>query len=157
MPKNWTADSALVDSVAENLCEAVVLLPKQLLQIDALMRRFEMPFSHIQILVMLASGDKSISDISTTLGIAKPNITPLLDRLCSRKLVSRVRSSEDKRIVNVHLTPAGEAMLNKLRAAVVEQVTAWDDRFNRSEVKQLNNALAFLLQIAQPKTTEPRS
>ncbi|MCH5287528.1 MAG: winged helix-turn-helix transcriptional regulator [Christensenellaceae bacterium] len=148
MPKSWTTDSALVDSVAKNLCEAVVLLPKQLLHVDELTRSFGMPFSHIQILVMLASGDITIGDISTTLGIAKPNITPLLDSLSERGLVERVRGTGDKRIVNVHLTEAGQEMLSKLQAAIAEQVTGWEKRCNRSDIKQINNALAFLVQIA---------
>ena len=148
MPKNWTADSALVDSVAQNLCEAVVLLPKQLLRVDELTRKFGMPFSHIQILVMLTSGDITIGDISTTLGIAKPNITPLLDSLSERGLVERVRGTGDKRIVNVHLTEDGQKVLADLRASVAEQVTGWEKWCNRSDMKQINNALAFLVQIA---------
>ena len=148
MPKNWTTDSALVDSVAQNLCEAVVLLPKQLLRVDELTRKFGMPFSHIQILVMLTSGDITIGDISTTLGIAKPNITPLLDSLSERGLVERVRGTGDKRIVNVHLTEKGHQVLDELRASVAEQVTDWEKWCNRSDMKQINNALAFLVQIA---------
>lgn len=148
MPKSWTTDSALVESVAKNLCEAVVLLPKQLLHVDELTRRFGMPFSHIQILVMLSSGDITIGDISKTLGIAKPNITPLLDKLSERGLVKRVRGVGDKRVVNVHLTEAGRKVLNDLQSAVAEQVAGWEERCNRSDVKQLNNALAFLVQVA---------
>lgn len=148
MPKSWTADSALVDSVAQNLCEAVVLLPKQLLRVEELTRKFKMPFSHIQILVMLRSGDITIGDISTTLGIAKPNITPLLDSLSERGLVERVRGTGDKRIVHVHLTEEGQKVLDGLRESVAEQVTDWETWCNRSDMKQINNALAFLVQIA---------
>lgn len=148
MPKSWTTDSALVDSVAQNLCEAVVLLPKQLLHVDELTRKFQMPFSHIQILVMLMSGDITIGDISTTLGIAKPNITPLLDSLSERGLVERVRGTGDKRIVNVHLTENGRKVLDDLRASIADQVMDWEKWCNRSDMKQINNALAFLVQIA---------
>ena len=151
MPKSWTTDSALVDSIAQNLCEAVVLLPKQLLHVDELTRGFGMPFSHVQILVMLSKGDITIGDISTTLGIAKPNITPLLDSLSERGLVQRIRGAGDKRIVNVHLTEDGEKILEQMRAAVASQVAGWEEDCNRSEIKQMNNALAFLLQIAERK------
>lgn len=148
MPKSWTADSTLVDSVARNLCEAVVLLPKQLLHVDELTHQFGMPFSHIQILVMLSSGDITIGDISSTLGIAKPNITPLLDALSERGLVERVRGTGDKRIVNVHLTDEGHRMLDQIHQAIAEQVAGWENSCNRSEIKQLNHALAFMVQIA---------
>lgn len=148
MPKGWTTDSALVDSVAKNLSEAVVLLPKQLLHVDELTRNFGMPFSHIQILVMLSSGDITIGDISTTLGIAKPNITPLLDSLSERGLVERIRGTGDKRIVNVHLTDEGRRKLDELQDAIAQQVMGWEDWCNRSDIKQLNHALAFLVQVA---------
>lgn len=148
MPKSWTTDSALVDSVAKNLSEAVVLLPKQLLHVDELTRKFGMPFSHIQILVMLSSGDITIGDISSTLGIAKPNITPLLDSLSERGLVERVRGTGDKRIVNVHLTESGHKVFEELQGAIAEQVIGWEKCCNRSDIKQINNALAFLVQIA---------
>lgn len=148
MPKSWTTDSALVDSVAQNLCEAVVLLPKKLLHVDELTREFEMPFSHIQILIMLSSEDVTIGEISRTLGIAKPNITPLLDSLSARGLVERVRGMGDKRIVNVHLTEAGAELLRKMRRTIGGQVSDWDRFCNRSDIKQLNHALAYLVRLA---------
>lgn len=148
MPKSWTTDSTLVDSVAKNLCEAVVLLPKQLLHVDELTHAFGMPFSHIQILVMLSSGDITIGDISSTLGIAKPNITPLLDALTERGFIERIRGAGDKRIVNVHLTDEGYKMLGQIRQSIAAQVIGWAGSCNRSEIKQLNHALAFLVQIA---------
>lgn len=148
MPKSWTTDSTLVDSIAKNLCEAVVLLPKQLLHVDELTRKFGMPFSHIQILVMLSSGDITIGDISSTLGIAKPNITPLLDALTERGLVERIRGAGDKRIVNVHLTDEGHKMIEQIHQSIATQVVGWESCCNRSDVKQLNHALAFLIQIA---------
>ena len=148
MPKSWTTDSTLVDSIAKNLCEAVVLLPKQLLHVDELTHKFGMPFSHIQILVMLSSGDITIGDISSTLGIAKPNITPLLDALTERGLVERIRGAGDKRIVNVHLTDEGHKMIEQIHQSIATQVVGWESSCNRSDVKQLNHALAFLIQIA---------
>ena len=148
MPKSWTTDSTLVDSVSKNLCEAVVLLPKQLLHVDELTRSFGMPFSHIQILVMLSSGDITIGDISSTLGIAKPNITPLLDALTERGLVERIRGTGDKRIINVHLTDEGHKMIQQIHQAIATQVVGWEGCCNRSDVKQINHALAFLIQIA---------
>lgn len=149
MPKSWTSDSALLESVAQNLCEAVVLLPKQLLRVDAVTREIGIPFSHVQILVMLQKGDVTIGDIAKTLGIAKPNITPLLDSLVTKGYVERVRGSGDKRIVSVRMTAKGQEKLDELHNAIGKQIADWDNYCNRSDVKQLNNALAYLIQIAE--------
>lgn len=149
MARNWTGDTALVDSITGNLFEALPMLPKRLVRVDQITREFEMPFSHVQILVMLSGGSMTIGEISSSLGIAKPNITPLLDNLRERGLLERVRSNTDRRIVNVSLLPAGEEMAQRIRANIAGQVKEWAELFNQSEAKRLNNALACLIEAAQ--------
>lgn len=148
MPKKWNEDSALVDSVADNLFEALPLFPKRLMHIDALVRQHQMPFSHIQILIMLAGEDMTIGQISDRLGIAKPNITPLVDALRDNGLVERIRSEKDRRIVHVHLLPEGEEKLCAIRADIAAQVKGWKGGLSRSEVKELSSALASMNRIA---------
>ena len=116
MARNWTMDEALVQAISQNIYEALPLLPKRFIRVDSLTKELGMPFSHIQILCMLAKGEMSIGKISVNLGIAKPNITPLLDVLHDRGLVERCRSEKDRRIVNVRLLPAGEEMARSLQA-----------------------------------------
>ncbi|MBQ7845180.1 MAG: MarR family transcriptional regulator [Clostridia bacterium] len=118
------------------------------MHIDALVRQHQMPFSHIQILVMLGGEDMSIGQISDRLGIAKPNITPLVDALRDNGLVERIRSEKDRRIVNVHLLPEGEEKLRAIREDIAAQVKEWKGGLSRSEVKELNSALASMNRIA---------
>lgn len=148
MPKKWMDDAALISGVAGNLFEALPIFPKRMIRVDELVRAHKMPFSHIQILIMLTSGDLSIGQISDRLGIAKPNITPLIDVLRSEGLVERIRSEQDRRIVNVHLLPAGEERMAAIRADIAQQVRQWKGSFSRSEVKELSNALASIIRIA---------
>lgn len=148
MPKHWTDDDALVSAISGNLYVALPLLPKRLVRVEAITREFSMPFSHIQILCMLSDRDMTISEISTSLGIAKPNITPLLDVLHERGLLERTRGEKDRRIVHVRLLPAGRELANKLRHAITAQVLEWPSSFSVSDIKRLNNALAYLIEIA---------
>ena len=60
MAKNWTADQALVSAISQNLYDALPLLPKRLVRVEAITREFGMPFSHIQILCMLTDREMSI-------------------------------------------------------------------------------------------------
>ena len=64
MAKKWTEDSALLEAITGNLFEALPLLPKRLVRVDAITREFDMPFSHIQIMCMLQGGSMSIGEIS---------------------------------------------------------------------------------------------
>ncbi len=145
MAKSWTEDDMLVQSITTNLFEALPLLPKRLVKLELITRRFDMPFSHIQILCMLSGGSMTIGEISRSLGIAKPNITPLLDALAERALLERVRSSKDRRIVNVVLLPAGVQMAAEIREAIAEQVVEWPEPIGVNDAKRLNNSLACLI------------
>lgn len=145
MAKSWTSESALIDAITGNLFDALPLLPKRLVRVDAITRKFEMPFSHVQILCMLSGGSMTIGQISRALGIAKPNITPLLDSLKERGLLDRVRSDRDRRIVNVELLPAGVEMAQNIRQSIAEQVAQWPESIGTSDAKRLNNALATLI------------
>lgn len=149
MAKKWTEDNALLESITGNLFEALPLLPKRLVRVDAITREFDMPFSHIQIICMLQGGSMSIGEISKNLGIAKPNITPLLDNLHERGLVERVRSVKDRRVVNVALLPEGEEVAQKLRETIAGQIMAWPECISPAEAKRLNNALACLIDMGR--------
>lgn len=147
MAKRWTDDQALVEAISSNLYEALPLLPKRLVRVDAITREYGMPFSHIQILCMLSGGEMTIGEISSNLGIAKPNITPLLDALNERGILERCRSEKDRRIVNVRLLPEGQALAERLRESIGMQVLEWPKGFSHSDMKRLNNALAYLIEI----------
>ena len=149
MAKHWSDDKALVAAISQNLYDALPLLPKRLVRVDAITREFGMPFSHIQILCMLSAGEMTIGEISTNLGIAKPNITPLLDALSERGVLERCRSEKDRRIVNVRLRPEGQALVRKLRESIADQVTDWPESFGVSDSKRLNNALAYLIEVGR--------
>ncbi len=149
MSKNWAEDSMLLDAITGNLFEALPLLPKRLVRVDAITRQFDMPFSHVQILCMLSDGSMTIGEISRNLGIAKPNITPLLDSMTERGLLARVRSSKDRRIVNVELLPAGVQMAADIRESIAGQVMEWPNTLSAGDAKRMNNALACLISMGR--------
>ncbi|MGN0792852.1 MAG: MarR family winged helix-turn-helix transcriptional regulator [Aristaeellaceae bacterium] len=149
MAKNWTNDQALLDAITRNLFNALPLLPKRLVRVDMITHRYQMPFSQIQILCMLTDGSMTIGQISAALGIAKPNITPLLDSLKERGLLERVRSEKDRRIVDVALLPAGMEMARQIKDSISEQVTTWEESLSAGDAKRLNNALATLIRMSK--------
>lgn len=148
MAKNWMDDAALIDSISQNLYEALPLLSKRLVRVDAITREFGMPFSHIQIMCMLSNSEMSIGEISANLGIAKPNITPLLDALNARGILERYRSEKDRRIVNVRLLPEGQVLAAQIKQSISSQVGEWPKGFSHSDIKRLNNALAYLIEMS---------
>lgn len=157
MAKHWKDDQALIGAISQNLYDALPLLPKRLVRVDAITREFGMPFSHIQILCMLTDKEMTIGDISSNLGIAKPNITPLLDALHERGVLERSRSEKDRRIVNVRLLPEGQALARQLRESIAAQAMDWPGSFSTSDIKRLNNALAYLIEVGRRLAEEEQA
>jgi DNA-binding MarR family transcriptional regulator len=56
-------------------------------------------------------GPITVSHLAARLGISPPSASAMVDRMVDGGLVERVRGEEDRRVVSVWLTPAGEAAL----------------------------------------------
>lgn len=57
-------------------------------------------------------GDVTVRKISSDVSLSQATVTTILNRLEDRQLVERVRSTQDRRIVNARLTEAGRDILN---------------------------------------------
>jgi DNA-binding MarR family transcriptional regulator len=84
--------------------------------------------THPQYLVMLALWGEtplSVGSIGSLLQLDSPTLSPLLKRLQSAGLITRTRSGDDERQVNIDLTDEGRALREKALAippAVVEKL-----------------------------------
>ncbi len=142
MPRKHTTNEALVDSVAHNLFQALPIFRKRLLHMDVIQREFNIPLSHVQVMAMLYdNGPMNVSEISRRLGIAKPNITPLIDRLIREQYVERQRDEKDRRMVNITVCPSGIGELEKIRKKMRDLVAEWASDLSTSDLRALNDSL----------------
>ncbi len=58
----------------------------------------------------------SLRELASEEGITAPSLSGHVDRLEGAGLLRRIRSSEDRRRVGLELTPAGDALLKRVRA-----------------------------------------
>jgi DNA-binding MarR family transcriptional regulator len=145
---NQNIDPELVDRVARNIFAALPLLRKRLLHMDTIQAEHGIPLSHVQVLSMLSeTGSMSVSEISRRLGIAKPNITPLVDRLIEVGLVDRQRDTVDRRVVNVVIMPEGEEKLNAIHNTIVQQVQEWCQDVPERDFVELSDALMTITRV----------
>ncbi|MBQ7785267.1 MAG: MarR family transcriptional regulator [Clostridia bacterium] len=148
MTKKRTIDPAMIDNVAQNMFHALPLIKKRLLHMDLVQREHGTPLSHVQVLAMLHDvGTMSVSEISRRLGIAKPNITPLVDRLYESGYVDRQHDENDRRVVNIVLLPAGEEKLSDIRATIARQIQVQSESLSASEFRELNDSLSSVVRI----------
>lgn len=148
MSRKKNVDPAVIESISQNIFTVLPLLRKRLLHMDVIHGEHGIPLSHIQVLSMLnETGSMSVSEISHRLGIAKPNITPLVDRLIEEKLVDRIRDTQDRRVVNVVILDAGREKLVSIQSSIGDQVQEWAQNLSSSDFRELGDALSSLTRI----------
>lgn len=67
-----------------------------------------------------------------------PNITRLMDKLCDKKLIERVRCEDDRRVVFVEINKKGLALLKKIDAALNVDFL---NKLTEDEAKKLSDIL----------------
>ena len=80
-------------------------------------------------------------EIAARMITSVPDITRLVDRLVAAGLVGRDRSSKDRRVVRVHITPCGLALLEALDEPVVSIHRALLGHLDAVELRQLSELL----------------
>ena len=95
------ASRALVASAARSLADSGI----------------EVTLPQYRALVVLASrGPQRVADIAAELGIDPSTGTRLCDRLVRKGLARRHRSTADRRVVRVSLTPSGQQLVDQVTA-----------------------------------------
>ncbi|HSB74639.1 MAG TPA: MarR family transcriptional regulator [Terriglobales bacterium] len=64
----------------------------------------------------------TVGEIAERLQIQNHSVVELVDRLEKRRYIERQRDNDDRRVVHLNLTPAGEAVLRKLVAASLTEL-----------------------------------
>ena len=77
------------------------------------------------------------SDVGERMVARDPDVTRLVDRLVTRGLVARVRSRQDRRVVEVGVTEKGLALLRELDAHVAKMPTALLGHLGPKRLRQL--------------------
>jgi DNA-binding MarR family transcriptional regulator len=113
---------------------------------EALFADQEITFSQWVALVSLRDGlTNTCADIARHMGHDSGATTRLIDQLEARGLVVRKRSQEDRRVVNLSLTPEGRAVAKSLTPRILEFWNIVLDDFSSSEVTHLIELLTRLL------------
>ena len=87
----------------------------------------------------------TVAGLALVSQMAFPSMTRMLDRLEEKGLLRRERSEDDRRVVNLHLTPKGRKIASKIWPIVVEGMHVHLDGFKKEELAQLNDFLGRML------------
>jgi DNA-binding MarR family transcriptional regulator len=98
--------------------------------------------------ILRGSGPEGLpcGEISTRMVTRDPDVTRLLDRLEQRKLVTRARNSEDRRVISTRITPDGMALLQTLDEPVVK---IHEEQFSFLSSGEIRELLSHLTRIRE--------
>jgi len=92
------------------------------------------------------TGGSTVAELARWLQVDAGAMTRLLDRLEKKGLCKRVRSTEDRRVVKVELTPEGEAAIREVPAVLAEVMNAHLAGFSKTEWQALKTYLQRMLE-----------
>ena len=105
---------------------------------------------YLVMLVLWESGTSTVSRLGERLELDSGTLSPLLKRLEALGLVVRGRSERDERVVEVALTPAGDAMRSQA-PHITEQICAATG-LPPAELMELQGQIAALAQRVRALT-----
>ena len=142
----------LMKSVSDSALKLRMLVMTQVLKPMKEIERekSEYPPGFMHVLGWLKSkggGPVSMSDLACASFISKPNLTTMVDRLCTEGLVERSADPNDRRIVNVALTQKGREYIEKHKQEVAEFIESRLALLDDEQLERLKRAMDDIAEI----------
>lgn len=102
-----------------------------------------------------AQGPSLMSTFAKGVGVPLSTATHLANRLLEKEVITRSRSDEDRRVVHVRLSPAGERLYGKIFKQRASRSRDLLGKLNEPEQKQIVALMQKLL-CPEDQTTAPR-
>ena len=133
--------------------EQIALLEKELRHIAALIKQKGReilsnytitPPQFIALQWLHELGDMTIGDLSNKMYLAFSTTTDLVDRMEKSELVQRIRDTQDRRVVRIHLLKEGERIIEEVIEHRQNYLTDIVKDFQGEEVQSLSILLSKL-------------
>jgi len=104
---------------------------------------YAIPLAQVNLLRLLDRlGTQRMSDLATKLDVTQSGCTALVDRAIDAGLVERYRDEDDRRVVRVRISPAGEEALGELRRIRARYLAQHLRHLDVDELAQLTTLLS---------------
>jgi DNA-binding MarR family transcriptional regulator len=132
----------LIDGIADNILNFQPLLYKKLMHGGQANPGKRASYLEAPILCMLVNHDPMpISEIGRRLYISKPNMTPLVNKLIKEGKAQRIPDAEDRRVINIAVTPGGRRFMKDHRVLVKEGIKHNLKRISLDDLRRLCSSL----------------
>ena len=100
---------------------------------------------------------KTLGEVSERLLCTPSNVTRVVDLLVRRGLLSRERDSEDRRVVRVYRTPAGQKLYEEVSRTYIDSILERIGALSDKEHVTLQELLGTLKSSLESQLAEPSS
>jgi DNA-binding MarR family transcriptional regulator len=94
-------------------------------------------FNLLMMLLKYSDGEATPAGLAEKTGVTRATISGLLDGLEKDGLIERRPDPEDRRLIRVHLTPAGRSFLDKIRPGYSRWLSSIVEPLDEEERQQL--------------------
>lgn len=101
----------------------------------------DLSLTQLRVLGILRDRRPRMAELADYLGLKKSTMSGLIDRAEKKGLLARSPSLEDSRAIDVFLTEAGQALVDRLHRQLQEALAPMTSRLNPSEQRQLRDLL----------------
>ena len=109
----------------------------------------EITLTQVQVLRALRDRPQTPGKLGQSIGLSPTSVTRVVDRLERRGLVSRRRESDDRRLVQLHLEPAGERLMGEIQVMRGSDIHLAVEAMTSEERRQLTRSLRRLVELAR--------
>ena len=136
-------DFHLTDNVGFAITKARNLV---MMQMDAAVKSLNVRAHHVGIFMSLLRGvDTTPATLSRHLGVDSGLMTRTLDKLETLGMLTRTRSQDDRRVVNLELTGAGREVALRIAEIAPDVLNARLQCFTKDEFEELRRLLGKFL------------
>lgn len=136
------------EKLAWQILTVAPIMKKRLFRPDFDQGANQLPLSYAQVLATLDIEESmTVTEISERFDIAKPNITPLIDRMIEAGYVKRVRNSTDRRVVHVIILEKGREKVREMVASLTNTVQGWSKAMTEEEIQKVTDAIEEIRSI----------
>ena len=140
-------DPELKPAIDETLEAILYLYTESRRLTKELARRAELTGPQLTVVKMLeAFGPLSLSELSERIRAQNSTVTGIIDRMEREGLVVRERSKEDRRVVNIRLTPKGDAIA---RAIPIEPMVVFREALGSLSAGEMRDLMKILTKLAK--------
>jgi DNA-binding MarR family transcriptional regulator len=139
----------------QEIAQAVLqIIPSVMRFLTAELRQTNTPITPPQlgVLTLLAEDSYNLSELAEQHGVSLPTMSSIVSKMVAAGWVERERSSQDRRVVMLALTPAGHTLLEQIGKQFIGKVAEQLTAVPADKLNELQGGLTLLQTVFTPFT-----